>query len=163
VVSAHADDEALGCGATLRRHADAGAEISAICLTNGTGARGGSAKTAAAERQKVAEESARLLGFSWIALGDFPDNALDSLPLLEVARFVEAAKTEANPDIVYVHHGGDLNIDHRTAFAAVLTAFRPQPHETYTEIRTFEVPSATEWSHDQLGASFRPNLFVDVS
>jgi LmbE family N-acetylglucosaminyl deacetylase len=164
VVSAHADDEALGCGATLRRHADAAAEVFCISLTNGVGARRHPrAIKSAQERQSAAEQSAGLLGFTWIASGDFPDNALDSVPLLDVARFVEAAKTQVTPDIVYTHHGGDLNVDHRVAFSAVLTAFRPQPNESCQEIRTFEVPSSTEWSHASLGATFRPNLFVDAS
>jgi LmbE family N-acetylglucosaminyl deacetylase len=44
-----------------------------------------------------------------------------------------------------------------------MTAFRPQPNESCREIRTFEVPSSTEWSHASLGADFRPNLFIDVS
>jgi LmbE family N-acetylglucosaminyl deacetylase len=163
VVCAHTDDEALGCGATLRRHVQGGAEVFCISLTNGVGSRsdahvGGKV----AQRSEAAEESARVLGFRWIANGGFPDNALDTVPLLEIARFVEAAKGEAKPDIIYTHHGGDLNVDHRVAFAATLTAFRPQPDERYSEIRTFEVPSSTEWSHASLGPIFDPTLFVDA-
>jgi len=163
VVSAHADDEALGCGAAIRRHVDDGDRVSCISLTDGVGSRGDAKDSAAAaQRQKAADESARILGFKWIARGTFPDNVLDTIPLLEVARFVEAVKAQVRPDVIYVHHGGDLNVDHRVAFAAVVTAFRPQPHETYREIRTFEVPSSTEWNHVSAGAAFQPTLFVDV-
>jgi LmbE family N-acetylglucosaminyl deacetylase len=163
VVSAHSDDEALGCGATLRLHAEGGAEVYGITLTDGVGSRQTPQVIAdASRRREAAERSARLLGLTWLEHGDFPDNGLDSIPLLEVARFIEKAKQQVNPDVVYTHHGGDLNVDHRTVCRAVLTAFRPQPHEHFEELRTFEVPSSTEWSHPSVSAPFAPNLFIDV-
>jgi LmbE family N-acetylglucosaminyl deacetylase len=163
VVAAHPDDEALGCGAVLRRHVEAGAEVFCVSLTNGVGSRADAhGREEVAQRGQAAAESARILGFRWLAQGDLPDNALDTVPLLDVARLVEVAKAEARPDIVYTHHGGDLNVDHRVAFAATLTAFRPQPRETYSEIRTFEVPSSTDWSHAAVGPDFHPTLFIDA-
>jgi LmbE family N-acetylglucosaminyl deacetylase len=98
-----------------------------------------------------------------VAHGNFPDNATDSVPLLDIVKFIESAKEEVAPNLVYTHHGGDLNVDHRIAFQATLTAFRPQPGEQVSEIRTFEVVSSTEWSHQNIGESFDPNLFVDAS
>ncbi len=52
VVCAHTDDEALGCGATIRRHHEAGDAVFAIHLTDGVGARdagGECSRSAAAE------------------------------------------------------------------------------------------------------------------
>ncbi len=164
VVVAHSDDEALGCGATLRRHADQGDQVFCVSLTDGVGSRqDAQAHEEAAARRQSAAESAKLLGFQWVATGSFPDNALDSVPLLDIARFVESAKAMVGPSIVYTHHGGDLNVDHRAAFQAVLTAFRPQPGESCQEIRTFEVASSSEWSHASVGSLFVPQLFVDVA
>ena len=60
---------------------------------------------------------------------------------------------------VYTHHGGDLNVDHRLTFQAVLTATRPQPGMTVRSLHSFEVPSSTEWAFD---GSFQPNVFQDV-
>lgn len=165
VVAAHTDDEALGCGATIRRHADRGDSIAAIHLTDGVGSRSADATDADAVdvRHDAALGSARILGFDWVAGGDFPDNALDTVPLLEVCKFIESAKRDVDPDLVYVHHGGDLNVDHRIAFQATLTAFRPQPGERCREIRTFEVASSTEWSDPDIGPRFDPQIFVDAS
>ena len=163
VVAAHSDDETLGCGATLHRHSEAGDRVVGIHLTNGIGARETADAGATRVRTAAAEEAAQILGFEWIAAGNFPDNQMDGVELLKVVKFVEQAKRKCEPDLVYTHHGGDLNVDHRIAFQATLTAFRPQPSEKRVEIRSFEVPSSTEWSHRTIGDEFRPNLYVDVS
>lgn len=163
IVAAHSDDETLGSGATLRRHVDSGDEVFAVSLTDGVGSRDDVDGEALSERNQAAAKAAEILGFEWLRAGTFPDNAIDSVPLLEVVKFVEQVKREIEPTIVYAHHGGDLNIDHRLAFQATLTAFRPQPGEQLRELRTFEVASSTEWSDETIGTDFSPNLFVDVS
>jgi LmbE family N-acetylglucosaminyl deacetylase len=163
VVVAHSDDEALGCGGTIARHSEAGDRVVAISMTDGVGARSTSDEPDAARRRDAAAASARELGFDWLPGGSFPDNQLDTVPLLEVARLVEDAKREAQPDIVYTHHGGDLNVDHRIVLQAVLTAFRPVPGEAPVEIRSFEVASSTEWSHESVGTPFHPDLYIGIS
>ncbi len=160
VVVAHSDDETLGCGATLRRHATDGDEVFALHLTDGIGARLDQDDELTTDRVKSSEAAASILGFKWIQRGTFPDNRLDSIPLLEVVKFIESAKQSIQPDLVYTHNGSDLNIDHRVAFQATLTAFRMLSGEVCTEIRTFEVPSSTEWSDIQIASTFIPELFV---
>jgi LmbE family N-acetylglucosaminyl deacetylase len=163
VVVAHADDETLGCGATLRRHHEEGDDVYCVSLTDGVGARSEALAQHVEERHAASLEAGKILGFTWAARGNFPDNALDSVPTLELTRFVESAKKQVGPNLVYTHHGSDLNVDHRITFQAVLTAFRPAPGEECSEIRSFEVSSSTEWSTPALGPAFRPNLFVDVN
>lgn len=160
VVAAHADDETLGCGATLRRHSEQGDETFGIYLTDGVGARGDDLE-AVRRRSLAADRAANALGFEWIARGDFPDNQMDSVPLLEIIQFVEAAVTTVKPNVVYTHSGSDLNVDHRLTFQAVLTALRPFDQSPCRELLSFEVPSSTEWSADPLG-SFTPTVYVDV-
>ena len=76
---------------------------------------------------------------------------------------IEEVKQSLNPEVVYTHHGGDLNIDHRITCQAVLTAFRPQPGEPCTEILTFEVASATEWASPKINAPFLPETYVEIT
>jgi LmbE family N-acetylglucosaminyl deacetylase len=162
VIAAHPDDETLGCGGVLSRHADMGDRVFALSLTDGVSARAAPPE-AAKQRQEAANLAAECLNFQWLTRGHFPDNAMDSAPLLEVVQFIETVKNDLAPDLIYTHHGADLNVDHRIAFQAVMTAFRPQPGGQVPEIRTFEIPSSTEWSHRSMGAPFAPNLFVDTS
>ena len=92
-----------------------------------------------------------------------PDNRLDTLPLLDVVRCVETAIEELAPSVLYTHHGGDLNVDHRVAHQAVLTACRPLPGTGVRAVYCFETVSSTEWASPGDGPGFRPTRFVDIA
>ncbi len=160
-IAAHPDDEALGCGGTLAKHVAAGDRVQCLFLADGAGSRGEGADVAL--RQQQAEAAARELGASMPILLDFPDNRMDEVPLLEVVQAVEKVIAEVKPDIIYTHHGNDLNIDHRIVHQAVLTACRPQPGSCVHAIYGFEVPSSTEWASPEVAPAFRPVRFVDIS
>lgn len=163
VVAAHPDDEVLGCGGTLALHADHGDEVAALFMTDGVGARGEQDAALVEERREAMWRAARILGIGRIEQRDFPDNAMDRVSLLEIARSIEVFCSEwGYPDLVFTHHPGDLNIDHELTHRAVLTAFRPLPGSPVREIRTFEVLSSTEW-RGTTQDSFHPNIFVDIS
>jgi len=91
-----------------------------------------------------------------------PDNRFDTVPLLDVIKIVEDLIVRLQPEVIYTHYRGDLNIDHVITHRAVLTATRPQTSQPVKEIYAFEVPSSTEWSFDQF-SPFQPNVFVDIS
>lgn len=162
VVAAHPDDEALGCGGTIARHADAGDTIRVLFLTDGVGARG-AAGPEAAQRRAAAEAASRHLGVAGARFLSFPDNALDTVPLLSVVQAVERMASEAPPEIVYTHFGFDLNIDHRIAFQATMTAFRPQPGCRVRRILAFETRSSTEWAGVPAALAFLPTVHVDIA
>jgi LmbE family N-acetylglucosaminyl deacetylase len=164
VICAHPDDEALGCGGTLARHAALGDKVSVCFVTDGESARATKTNEGVKKRRKAAEQAASVLGVGAVEFAQFPDNQLDTVPLLDLARHVEGLASKYAPDVVYTHHGGDLNVDHRLTFQAVLTAFRPVGAVPAVEsILSFEVPSSTEWSDPAIGSSFIPNHFVDIS
>lgn len=162
VVAAHPDDEALGCGGTIARHVSAGHEVHALFMTNGVSARQASSEIDAELRNEAAEAARRVLGVKRYIYSDFPDNQLDTVALLSLTQAVESVIHEIQPNIIYTHHHGDLNIDHRRTHEAVMTACRPQPGFCVREIYAFEVVSATEWNTPQ-AAPFTPNHFVDIS
>jgi LmbE family N-acetylglucosaminyl deacetylase len=76
---------------------------------------------------------------------------------------VEDLVARLNPEIIYTHHPGDLNVDHGVVHRAVLTATRPMSGQCVREVYAFEVPSSTEWAFQRLEPSFRPNVFVDIT
>lgn len=163
IIIAHSDDETIGMGGTIKRHATAGDEINVVSMTNGVASREHSNQIDAIKRQKSARQASKLLGFSWLKQFDFPDNQLDSLPLIKIVKTIESVKDIFQPELVYTHCGADLNIDHQIVLQAVLTAFRPRYKEQCTEIRLFEVPSATDYGHENVTGKFSPNLFIDIS
>jgi LmbE family N-acetylglucosaminyl deacetylase len=164
VVAAHPDDEALGCGGTLARHTAEGDRVEAVFLTDGVSARAGGRNEAdRTTRQQAANAAAEVLGIRRLHLLGFPDNRLDSVPLLDVVQRLEAIVFAVKPDVVYTHHGCDLNADHRVAHQAVVTACRPLPGTTLSAIYGFETLSSTEWSTPAIGAAFLPERFVNIA
>ena len=163
IVAAHPDDEILGMGGTIARHVSAGDQVFIVFLGTGVGARDGRDDEAVARRAAAAQKAADVVGAQIVTIHEFPDNAFDSVPLLLLVQAIEAAKQVVNPDLVYTHHGGDLNVDHQLCCKATLTAFRPQPGENCREIRTFEVNSSTEWSAPSVSRPFQPDTYVDIS
>ena len=161
VVAAHPDDEVLGCGGTIARHAGEGDAVTIVILADGETARGSAMPTAT--RKRSAEQAAAALGARPPRLLDLPDNRLDTVALLDIVQLIEAVVVELKPRIVYTHHGADLNLDHALAHRAVLTACRPLPGSTVEAIHCFEVPSSSEWAPGQQVPPFQPNHFVDIS
>lgn len=168
VVVAHPDDEVLGCGGTIARHSERGDTVHILILAEGVTARdaerdaGGRADEIETLRES-ARTAAATLGAEPPRFAGLPDNRLDSLDLLDVVKLVEAAITDIQPGIVYTHHGGDLNIDHRIVHQAVLTACRPLPAVPVRAVYAFETVSSTEWAGPSLESAFRPARFVDIT
>ena len=162
VVAAHADDEALGCGGTIAKHRAAGDSVSVCFMTDGVGARGHE-EAEAATRDSAAKAALAQLGVERFQRHAFPDNGMDQVPCLDLARAIEAEIERVQPDMVYTHHQGDLNVDHRATHEAVMTALRPQPGQRVTTILTFEVMSSTEWRAPSPATAFTPDWYVDIS
>ena len=93
---------------------------------------------------------------------NFPDNRFDSVDLLDIVKEIVNMKKKIKPEIVFTHHGNDLNIDHRITFNAVLTACRPLHDETVKEIYSFEVPSSTEWQYQNDQNIFKPVYYIKL-
>jgi LmbE family N-acetylglucosaminyl deacetylase len=162
VVAAHPDDETLGAGGTIAKYVDTNSTVTAVFLTDGVGARGDRESTTLATRRREATAAAmHELGVSRFHFGDFPDNQLDTVPLLHVTQFLEDLDVE-NFNVVLTHNPRDLNIDHRIASEATNVVFRPQTGVSRL-ILNFEVLSSTNWQPPNAAAGFSPNWFVDIS
>lgn len=168
VVAAHPDDEVLGCGGTIARHADAGDQVQVLIV-----AEGATSRQQQRDRDQVGDElsvlaqaahsAGAILGAHGVELLGLPDNRLDSLDLLDVIKEIEGRVNYYRPNAVYVHHAGDVNVDHRRLHEAVVTACRPMPGCCVKRLLSFEVASSSEWQPPGSAPAFQPNWFVDIS
>src|SRR6476661_1599011 len=85
------------------------------------------------------------------------------IPMLELIQHLERVARDMRPSIVYTHHSGDLNLDHRRVAEATMVAFRPLPGDTVSAIYGFETLSSTEWSIGGAHSQFHPVRFVDIT
>jgi LmbE family N-acetylglucosaminyl deacetylase len=165
IVSAHPDDEVLGCGGTVARLSKEGHTIYTLILGEGVTSRDNIRNRNKSENEIIdlknyAEKANKILGVKKVFFYDFPDNRFDTVPFLDIVKVIEKIKSQIKPDIVFTHYEKDLNIDHQITYRAVITATRPLEKETVNEIYSFEIPSSTEWSYP---LSFSPNVFYDIS
>ena len=163
VVAAHPDDEVLGCGGTVARHAAENDTVYIVIVAEGATARADGSADEVAELNDAAKRAAAALGSEAPRMLGLPDNLLDTVPLLGIVQRIEDSIRELNPEIVYTHHGGDLNLDHRIVQQAVITACRPVPGSTVKRVLGFETPSSTEWAVASMGLAFDPVHFVNIS
>ncbi len=166
VIAAHPDDEVLGCGGTIRRLTREGHSVWITILGQGIMSRfpqhSQNALASVEALHTCSREVGRMLGVQEVFTHKLPDNLFDTVPLLNVVKIIEALVRRLQPEAVYTHHGGDLNIDHLVTHRAVLTATRPIQGQPVREIYGFEVPSSTEWAFGQFQPAFSPNFFVDI-
>jgi len=168
VIVAHPDDELLGLGATMNKLINEyECSVRAVILGEGITSR---SENRDVDKWKVQLEIHRsnihtaqqAIGYDSVSIYDFPDNRFDTVALLDIIKVVEKEKNDFNPEVIFTHHGGDVNIDHQRTFEAVMTSTRPMSHEGVETIITFETPSGTEWRASSDPKHFIPNLFFEV-
>ena len=161
-IAAHPDDEALGVGGTLIKHAYQGDSVNIIILSEGEDAKSKNNKKNP-YRKKNALNWANIANCNLHALYDFPDQRLDAIPQLDIVKKLEKDIENLKPDILYIHHPGDMNSDHQIAAQVALAAVRPMSyHKVNPEIRAFETPSSTDQGPMTEPYIFKPNYYVSI-
>ena len=161
VIAAHPDDELLGLGGTVARHVREGDEVTAVVVSEGATSRYQSG--AEDDLRASGRAAAAILGTRELRFLGLRDQRLDAEPILDVIRPIEAIVRELRPEVVYTHHWGDLNRDHRVVSEAAMVACRPVGDGYPRRLYCFETPSSSEWSSTDLSLQFVPNHFVDVT
>ena len=122
VLAAHADDEVIGAGATIRKLANDGATIRLVICSEG--AEGyttlGEDKKIVARRQRETEAVCRILGIKEY----FNEHWLDWNFKVENASYHAVVRhiREFQPDLVFTHRFGDYN-DHKVMHDVVVDAW----------------------------------------
>jgi len=171
VIAAHPDDETLGCGATMAKLAAAGREVHVLFVATGVAGRypdPGNHTQAIVDQVAVLRQDAaragQILGVASQTFLDFPDNRLDTVPLMDLAHSLKRQVLAIRPSVVFTHHFGDYNWDHGRVHEASLMACRANPGEFYPQrLYAYEVLSSTERAPAVPSRAFMPNIFVEIS
>lgn len=109
VLSPHCDDETIGMGGLLRKHAAAGDPVTVVHFTGSVSASGVGAY-APGTREAEARRAAAVLGISDLVFLGEPDRGVQSHPAL-VGRLVSLFR-EKRPETVYLPWFLDNHVDH---------------------------------------------------
>ncbi len=161
VISAHLDDEVLGVGGTMARHAMEGDEVHVLNICDRSERHRFDADMVTMLRTQ-ARKMAKIIGVKELHHGKLADEYLD-ISLADVIRPIEEVVEKIHPSIIYTHHKGDVNQDHRAIFEATLVATRAFTYSFIERVFSYEVLSSTEQAPASLpGWQFAPNHFVDI-
>jgi LmbE family N-acetylglucosaminyl deacetylase len=119
--------------------------------------------------REVAHAASREVGIRETIHHSFPNIQMNSVPHLDVVRAVEEAIVRFEPEWIFTHHPGDLNVDHRVCYDATMAAaLLPQrlsrglPATLIRRVYLCEIPSSTDWAFAP-DSAFRANSFFDVT
>lgn len=161
VIAPHPDDEVLGCGGVMARHAAEGDEVFVIVVTRGIPEL---FPDDLIERTRgEARKAHELLGVCETRFLDFPAPRLDVTPGHLVADALAKQFRDIRPERVYLPHHGDIHSDHGRIYHATLVAARPLANCSVKQLLCYETLSETEWSPPIASAVFYPTMFVDIS
>jgi len=153
VVVAHPDDEVLGVGGTICKHIAEGDQVEVVIVTEPDNEYTTEYK---ADKIRAQAKVDKFLGIKHRHNLNLPTVSLNTIPFGKLNNKIGDYVKIVNPEIVYTHFKGDLNLDHRLVYEACLVATRPPKH---IKLVCFETISETEWG-DQ---TFKPNYYIDVS
>ena len=166
VVVAHPDDEILGMGGSIAKLSAQGKEVHVLIVTDGSSAQ----YRNSADLQKIIDakkletkNACDCVGVKSIHYGGLPDMRLDVTPHIQVNQAIEKVIDEIQPDAVFTHFYGDVNLDHQCVFKSVMVAVRPVADQVVKEVYCFNVPSSTEWNVFNASTMFMPNVVVDIA
>ena len=160
VIAAHPDDETLGMGGTIHKLSLLGSRVRVIFLSDGVGSRD-EIRESVDSRRAAAISALRVLNCTDVHFYDYPDNSMDTMPLIDIVKTVEKSIDDFDPTVLFTHFPHDLNVDHRITSQACLVAARPKVNRSIKSLLYFEVQSSTEWNFGS--SQFIPNMFVDIS
>mgnify|MGYP001562682922 CR=1 FL=1 len=161
VIAAHMDDEVLGVGGTIAKHVASGDRVT-VCIACKRAYGHRFTARLVKEEKASARRAAGILGYRDLRFLDLRDERLDER-LLELIVPLEACVQRVRPDVVYTHHRGDVNQDHRAVFQATMVACRVIAEPTIPRLLCYEVPSSTDQAPPVVECTFQPNVFVDIS
>ena len=162
-LSAHPDDETLGCGGTILRHVAEGGQVSWLIATR---ACGPDWETAVVERKNAeVSQVAEAYGMKGVFRLDFPTGRLDTVPLDQLIRGIQGAVSDVTPESIYLVHSGDVHTDHRAVFQAAASPLKPFYARQWRvrRILAYETLSSTDAATPEAFQRFIPNVYVEVS
>ena len=167
VIAAHPDDEILGCGGTIMKHSMEGDKVNILIAAEGITSRPQEKNKEDLKKEldnliESAKCASNILNANDIDFLHLPDNRLDSMDRLVLTQLIEKKIKELKPEVVYTHHCGDVNIDHRRLYEATITACRPLPENCVKQLLTYEVSSSTDWQPPGSYKMFEPNIFNNI-
>jgi len=142
VIAPHPDDEAIGCGGTIRRHATVGDRVFTVFLSSGElGLKSLPPEQACRHREMEAQAAAEILGVAGLTFLRRPDWSMRE-SIEETAKALRPILRQETAGLIYLPHPGEWHPDHGASLSIVRTALEAEDHSPLLRCYEFWTPLA---------------------
>jgi N-acetylglucosamine malate deacetylase 1 len=166
VIAPHADDETIGMGGTIARHAQHGDHVTVAVVTGHGDAPHPLWPRSVWDRVRdEARAATQMLGVSDLVFDEVPAVLVADQPVWQLNATTSRIIERAAPDVLYVPFPYDLHKDHREIFHSLSVAWRPSSERgrKIREIYCYEVLSETHWNIPYVEPGFLPSVWIDIT
>ena len=160
VIAPHPDDEILGVGGTIAKRVKAGDNVYVCVVTKGC------EPLFSAESVDIVQEECRKadasLGVSETFFLNFPAVMLEDVPRYQLNEALMHVIRQVKPEVVYLPHRGDMQLDHKITVDAAMVALRPKYEHVVNQIYAYETLSETGWDIPNTTNEFIPTVYEDI-
>lgn len=157
VIAPHADDEVLGCGATMAKACAKGDDVYVLICTNASvGAPELFSEEIIKQIRKEAVTAHKLIGIKETIFLEFPAPVLDQHPRYKMSNEISAIIKKTGVDTVFIPHRGDCHKDHAIIHDCAMVACRPLENCLVKHVYAYETLSETEWGEPVAADFFVP-------
>lgn len=161
VIAPHPDDEILGCGGTIAKHVTNGDDVYVAIVTKGTSPM--FSPEIIEKGRDECKKADSFLGVKETRFLDFPAAKMEEIPRYKLNDAFITVIQEIRPNIVYLPHRGDMQLDHKMTVDAAMVALRPKYDHIVKKIYAYETVSETGWDIPNLTNEFIPTMYNDIS
>ena len=163
VISAHPDDETLGCGATLLKHNESGDSIHWLIATKPTSPQWDAKNIK--EKSEEVKSVAEAYNVTSLTQLEHPSTWMETIPLTNIIEDIRGCIDRIRPNQVYTVYGGDTHTDHQIVYRSTMSVLKPSymSYFNVTRVLAFETLSSTEANAPHIDVNFVPNVFNDVT
>ena len=161
VIAPHPDDEVLGCGGTIAKHAENGDSVYVAIVTKGTTPMFDI--DIIEQGRDECRRADSYLGVKETVFMDFPAAMLEEVPRHEFNDAFIKLVQKIKPEVVYLPHRGDMQLDHKMTVDAAMVALRPKYDHVVKKIYAYETVSETGWDVPNTINEFIPNMYNDIT
>tara|TARA_B110000438_G_C15819232_1_gene653496 strand:- start:3453 stop:4127 length:675 start_codon:yes stop_codon:yes gene_type:complete len=160
IVSAHADDETFGMGATISKLKTKGISVHWVVMSMVWEPRWSASQVK--QRERDIGKLGDFFDFDSVTRWDYPDNKMETVSKDQYQERMIRLLEEIKPDTVFCPGNSDWNTEHKIAFEVVEMSTKPLYSSYIKNILTYEIPSSTDWSFKSI-RNFKRNYYVQIN
>jgi N-acetylglucosamine malate deacetylase 1 len=161
IIAPHADDEILGCGATIHKYSKNFNIYVLILCDAHVGIPEKYSKKFSENIKSAAIKAHKIIGVKKTFFLNYPVLGLQNINNYRLADDIRKFLNKINPEQIFINSRHDLHLDHHYTYLACIVALRNPKIFNIKKILSYETPSESDWG-SEVQEPLRLNYFVKI-